>query len=187
LPEGFTSEVVAEARNYVVEARPIEHRIHTIGYRFQERDRPGKLDPEQAKMLGVTDVKLFGILKTGSPVTLEDGRTVRPEQVIGPERPGTSFAYVTDTRPCEGGIALARSASLLYHDSTFTSDLQKRAIETGHSTALEAATVAREAGAHRLLLGHFSARYIDANVLLDEARTIFQNTEVAEELKRYPL
>ncbi|HET6566978.1 MAG TPA: MBL fold metallo-hydrolase, partial [Rhodothermales bacterium] len=106
---------------------------------------------------------------------------------LGPERPGASFAYVTDTRPCEGGVELARSADLVYHEATFTGEFERRAVETGHSTAKEAASVAKEAEARALLLGHFSARFNDPSVLLNEARLIFKNTEVAEELKRYPV
>lgn len=187
LHEGFTREVVVETEAYTVEARPIEHRIQAVGYRFQERSRPGRLDPDRARALGVADVKDFARLKAGKPVKLGGGHVVRPEEVVGPERRGVSFAYVTDTRPCAGGVELARGADLLYHEATFTSELYERAIETGHSTAIEAATVAREGGARRLLLGHFSARYTDPSVFIEEARTVFQNTEVAEELKRYPI
>jgi ribonuclease Z len=187
LHEGFDHEIVFRGEGFHVEARPIEHRIQAAGYRFQERSRPGKLDPDRARALGVTDVKHFAKLKHGVAVNLGDGRVVHPEQVVGPERPGKSFAYVTDTRPCDGGIELARNVDLLYHEATFASEMYERAVETGHSTAIEAATVAREAGARRLLLGHLSARYTDPWVLIEEARSIFQNTAVAEELKRYPI
>ena len=187
LSESLEQATVYETAAYTIEARPIEHRIFAVGYRFQEKDRPGRLYPERAEALGVTDYRHFRQLKAGHPVTLDDGRVVQPEEVIGPPRPGVGFAYVSDTRPCSGGIALAREADLLYHEATFAEELHARAIETGHSTAREAAEVAHAAQARFLLLGHFSARYKDPAPLVEEARTLFQNTEAASELKRYEL
>ena len=187
LDEGFGRSVVLEDGEFTVTARPLEHRTFAIGFRFEEHTRPGHLHPEQARALGVTDYTDFRRLKDGQPVTLDDGTAVEPEQVLGPERPGIAVAYVPDTRPCEGGRLLARGADLLYHEATFGEDLQQRAIETGHSTAHEAAEVARDAEARRLLLGHFSARYEDPAPLVEEARTLFPDTEAAVELTRYEL
>ena len=186
LNDTLTRKVVFETSEFFVEARLIEHRMFTAGYRFEERPRPGRLDAERAKALGVTDPRRFGDLKAGRPVNVGE-RTITPEMVLGPEQPGRSFAYVSDTRPCEGGRVLARSADLLYHEATFMETHAERAVETGHSTAREAATVARDAGAKRLLIGHFSARHADPSGLLQEAREVFKNTEVAEELNRYSL
>jgi ribonuclease Z len=180
--------VVYEADEFVVEARRLEHRgDFAAGFRFEERLRPGRFDPERARTLGVPEGPAFGRLQGGTPVSTPDGTTVRPEQVLGPPRPGIAVAYVTDTRPCDGGRALAAEADLLYHDATFADEHGARAEQTGHSTAREAATVAREAGAKRLLLGHLSARYPDPAPLVVEARSIFPGAEVAEELRRYTL
>ena len=187
LDEGFGRSVVLEDGEFTVTARPLEHRTFAIGFRFEEHTRPGHLHPEQARTLGVTDYADFRRLKDGQPVTLDNGTAVEPEQVLGPERPGIAVAYVPDTRPCEGGRLLARGADLLYHEATFGEDLQQRAIETGHSTAHEAAEVARDAEARRLLLGHFSARYEDPAPLVEEARTLFPDAEAAVELTRYEL
>lgn len=187
LADTLRHEIVYEAEEYAVEARPIDHRTFTAGYRFQEAPKPGHLSVEKARALGVSDHTYYGALKRGETVTLADGTVVRPEQVIGPERPGRSFAYVTDTRPCENGRVLAREADLVYHDATFTDEHAKRAVETAHSTASEAAGVAARANARRLLIGHFSARHNDPARLLSEAQAVFKNTEVAEELKRYSL
>ena len=187
LEEDFERAVVMDAPDYRVTARPVEHRIFTIGYRFQEKARPGHLDVERANALGVTDYAHYRQLKAGEAVTLEDGRTVQPGEVIGPERPGSSFAYVMDTRPCAGGRALAEQADLLYHEATFTDEMHDRAVETGHSTAREAAEVAQSAGARRLLVSHFSARYQETAPLVEEARQTFPNTDAARELKRYVL
>ena len=179
--------VVYETEEAVVTARPLAHRGFAMGFRFEEHERPGRFEPEQARALGVSEGPAYGRLQNGTPVTTADGTTVEPAQVTGPPRPGISVAYVTDTRPCDGGRALAADADLLYHDATFADDHQARARKTGHSTARQAATVAHDAGARRLLLGHVSARYADPAPLRQQARAVFPGAEVAEELRRYVL
>lgn len=183
----LTRTVVYETDELTVEARPLKHRDFAMGFRLEERSRPGRFHPETARALGVPEGPAFARLQAGEPVTTADGTTVRPDQVLGPPRPGISMAYVTDTRPCSGGRALAADADLLYHDATFTDALHARAVETGHSTAREAAEVARDAGAGRLLLGHVSARYDDPTPLEVEAKSVFPESSVAEELRRYVL
>ena len=185
--QGLTGDTVYETDELSVTARPLVHRTFAMGFRLEERPRPGRFHPDRARDLGVPEGPAFARLQDGETVTLEDGTTVRPGQVLGPPRPGVALAYVTDTRPCDGGRALAEDVVLLYHDATFTDALHARAVETGHSTAREAATVARDAGADRLLLGHLSARYDDPAPLAAEARAVFPETEVAEELRRYVL
>jgi len=187
IAKGCDHAIVAETEVYTIEAQPLQHRVFTIGYRYQEKPRPGHLDVEKARAMGITDYRYYRDLKAGKAITLPDGRTVQPDEVVGPPQPGGSFAYVTDTQPCEAGIALARKVDVLYHDATFGQDLRGRALDTGHSTAREAAEVARRADAQQLLLGHFSARYKTLDTLVEEARAVFQNTEAAEELKRYVL
>lgn len=178
---------VFEREEFVVTARTLEHGTFAMGFRFEERMRPGRFDVERARALGVPEGPAFGRLQDGEPVSLSDGTTVEPADVLGPERPGISVAYVTDTRPCAGGQALAADADLLYHDATFGDELRERAVETGHSTAREAAEVARESNVRRLLLGHLSARYTDPTPLEVEARAAFPEAQVAEELRRYVL
>lgn len=186
LHETFDRRVVYETEDVYVEARPIDHRTFAAGYRFEERSKPGHLDVERARELGVTDYEDYRKLKSGRSVQV-NGRMVTPGMVVGPDQPGRSFAYVSDTRPCDTGRILARSADILYHEATFTEKHADNAVRTGHSTAREAAEVALRAEAKRLLIGHFSARHADPSVLLDEAREVFKNTDVAEELKRYSL
>lgn len=168
-----------------IEARALEHRVPVMGYRWATRTRAGQLDAERARTLGVTHPPDFGRLKAGRAVTLDDGTHVRPEQVLGPPRPGVSCSYVTDTRPCAGSRALASRADLVYHDATFADDHAARAHETGHSTASQAAQTAREAGAKHLLLGHLSARYENWTSLEAEARRIHPNTDGAVEMQSY--
>ena len=187
IDEGLTHAVVYETEELTVEARPLDHRGFAIGFRLAERMRPGRFDPERARALGVPEGPAFGRLQDGTPVTVPDGTTVQPDQVMGPPRPGITAAYVTDTRPCDGGRALADDADLLYHDATFADEHAARADKTGHSTARQAATVARDAGAERLLLGHLSARYPNPTPLVREAKSVFPEAEIAEELRRYEL
>jgi ribonuclease Z len=183
----FPKRTVFETDEYRVTARPIDHRVTAAGFRFEEFPRPGSLDVEKARSLGITEYEDFGLLKKGRTVRTADGRTVSPSDVLGPEKPGASFAYVLDSRPVQSAIELARGVDLLFHEATFLHEDSDRAESTGHSTAREAAEVALEAGARQLLLAHFSARYTDATVLVDEARRVFKNTEAAVELKRYRL
>jgi len=187
LDEDMGRMAVYETDAFTVEARPLAHSIFAAGYRFAEKARPGNLDVEAARVLGVTDYQQYRQLKSGQPVTTAGGRLVRPEEVVIPAPPGSSFAYVTDTRPCENGRLLAHGVDVLYHEATFTQGDRQRALETKHATAHEAATIARDAGAARLLIGHFSARYQTSAPLLEEARAVFENTEAAEELKPYLL
>jgi len=185
--EDGAAVTVYETDEFTVTARPLAHRDVAMGFRLEERTRPGRFRPERARELGVSEGPAFARLQDGNPVTLDDGTTVHPEQVLGPRRPGVALAYVTDTRPCDGGRALANGVDLLYHDATFADALHARAVETGHSTAREAATVARDADVDRLLLGHLSARYDDPAPLAAEAQAVFPRAEVAEELRRYVL
>ncbi|MEM1127803.1 MAG: ribonuclease Z [Bacteroidota bacterium] len=187
LSPGFTHAVVVDTEAYRIEARPLDHRVFTAGYRFEEKPRPGSLEVEAAVARGLAadDYAAFRTLKAGQDVPLPDGGVVRAAEVVGPPTPGASLAYVSDTAPCAGGQALAERATVLYHEATFLHDLQHLAAERGHSTAREAAEVARAAEAERLLLTHFSARYPTPDLLEAEAREVFPNTEAAVELKRY--
>jgi ribonuclease Z len=136
-----------------------DHRTPSVGWALVEDARPGRFHPERAEALGVPKGPLFRALQRGGPVTLPDGREVRPEQVVEAPRRGRRVVVTGDTRPCRGAIEAARAADLLVHDSTFGDPEQARAEETMHSTAREAARVAREAGAARLVLTHLSTRY----------------------------
>lgn len=184
MPLTMQRERVYATSTFTVDAAPVEHREFTAGFRFEERPKPGKLDVERAVELGVTDPTQYRLLKQGRSVRA-GGREVRSADVVGPPQPGRSFAYVSDTRPCANSVSLAHRVDLLYHEATFGAELADRAVATGHSTATEAAEVARAARASRLLIGHFSARYAEPQPLVDEARTVFAATEAAEELKSY--
>lgn len=185
LTPDFQLATVFETDTCKIEARPIEHNTFTIGYRFEEKDRPGNLDVNRARELGIEDYRDYRLLKEGHSVKTESGRVVQSPEVVSPSQPGSVFAYVTDSRPCETGQLLARNADLLYHEATFLERDHSRALQTKHATAREAAALAHASGAKHLLIGHFSARYPQAELFVEEAREVFQNTEAAEELKRY--
>lgn len=179
--------VIKETGNWKVVAAPLQHSIPTIGYRFEEKPIPGHLDVDKARALGIHTHEAFRKLKQGEAVTNAAGQAVAPSEVVGPDKAGKVFAYLTDTQACPGGRLLAKGADLVYHEATFMNADAKRALETKHATAQEAAEVARDAGARRLLIGHFSLRYDDPAAIVREARTFFQNTEAAVELKQYQL
>jgi len=174
---------VLRGRGFRVSCAPVVHHAPCVAYRIDEDDHPGKFDTERARELGVPPGPLFGELQRGVSVTLEDGRVVPSEEVVGPSRPGRSIVYCTDTRPCPSAIALARGADVLIHECTYDNALSAEAEARDHSTAGEAAGVAREAGVGRLILTHFSPRYESAEPLVAEAATIFASVDAAADFK----
>lgn len=159
-----------------------QHKGDCLAYAMAEHERLGRFDPERAAALGIPEGPLWGRIHKGEAVTLDDGRVVSPAELVGPARPGRRVVYSGDTAVCPAINELARGADLLIHEATFGEDERERARETGHSTAREAAMVARDAGAKRLVLTHISARYSrEAPELLAEAKEVFPVTEVARD------
>jgi len=160
----------------------VDHGGNALGYVLVEKDRLGKFDPALAKEAGVPEGPLWGRLQRGEAVALPDGRTVPPDAIVGPPRPGRKVVYSGDTRPCKATIEAAIGADVLVHEATFSLEEADRAKETDHSTAHEAAEVARMARARRLVLTHVSARYSrDPGPLLEEAQAVFAETVVARD------
>ncbi len=181
--EDIESERVVDAEEYYVEARPLNHTSFCLGYRFQEKDKPGKVDAEKAEKLGITEDEQYKALKAGEDVILEDGTEIKSYDVVGHPRPGDSFAYITDTKYCPNAVKLAMNTNILYHEATFSSSLADKAAETGHSTSEDAARVANESQTKLLVISHFSARYTNPFVLLREAREKFFPAWLATELR----
>jgi ribonuclease Z len=168
--------------DYEIAVFETEHRAHTVGYALVEHDRLGRFDPDKARELGIPEGPLWGQIHRGNPVTLPDGRTITPDALVGPPRPGRTVVYTGDTRPHPAVVAAARGADLLIHEATFGDDERERAVETGHATAREAAEVAREAGVRKLVLTHISPRYTrDAPELLAEAQSVFPEVAIARD------
>jgi len=164
---------------YDIVAFPASHGPSALGYALVEHERLGRFHPERARELGVPEGPLFGRLHRGEPVDVE-GRTIHPEDVVGPPRAGRRVVYTGDTAPSEEVVEVAQGCDLLIHDCTFGEEEAARARETGHATAAEAARVARAAGARRLVLTHISARYADNPAILQrEAARIYEGAQVA--------
>lgn len=181
--EGFEEERVVDEEEFYIEARPLNHTKFCIGYRFQEKDKPGKVDAEKAQEQGISEDWQYKELKAGNDVELDDGTVVKSMDIVGHPRPGDSFAYVTDTKYCPNSVKLGKNTNVLFHEATFSNSLSDKAEETGHSTAQDAARVANEAKTKLLVITHFSARYTNEYVLLREARDDFFPTWVATELR----
>ena len=170
-------------KEYAILPFAVDHRgASAVGYALVEDERRGRFNPDLARELGVPEGPLWGELHRGRAVTLADGRTVDPALLVGPTRAGRRIALTGDSRPCAGTIAAAQGADLLIHEATFAEEERDRAVETGHSTAREAADVAAQAGVRKLALTHFSARYSrDATDLEREARQRFPATVAARD------
>ena len=169
-------------KDYEFQVFATEHRTDTVGYALVEEQRLGRFDPAKAAELGIPEGPLWGRLHRGQSVTLDDGRVISAETLVGPARLGRTLVYTGDTRPCQTVLEAARGADLLIHEATFSGDERDRALETGHSTAREAAEIARSAGVKRLVLTHISARYSrEAPELLAEATAVFPGVVIARD------
>ena len=166
-----------ERDGYAIEPFAVDHGVTAIGYALVEDARPGRFDVDEATRLGVPDGRERGLLQRGESVTLADGRVVAPSDVLGEARAGRKVVLSGDTAPSGSVVDAAAGADLLVHEATFLADERERARETGHSTAGEAALVAREAGVKLLALTHVSTRYFGHQVV-EEATELFPATVV---------
>jgi ribonuclease Z len=178
--------VLFEDEELQVRCAPLTHRVPAFAYRVDQKPRAGRFDIERARQLGIPAGPIYAELKAGRTVTLEDGRIINGASLTGPERPGASVVYCTDTVFCEAAVALAQGADLLIHESTFSHGEAELAIARQHSTSTMAAQTAREAGVRQLVLTHLSPRYMPGNPqcpddLLTEARAIFAETILAKD------
>jgi ribonuclease Z len=156
--------------------------VNALGYSLVEEERRGRFNPELARELGIPEGPLWGQIHKGQTITLDDGRIIHPELVVGPTRAGRKVVLSGDTLPSETTVEHARDADLLVHEATFGDEEAARAAETGHSTAREAARVAQRAGVKQLALTHFSARYSrDTSELVREAREVYDNVMAARD------
>ncbi len=179
----ITSDEPIRRKEYAIVPFMADHRgAPALGYALVEDDRKGRFNPERARELGIPEGPLWGRIHRGLAVTLDDGRTIEPSALVGTPRRGRRIAITGDTRPCTATVDAARGADLLVHEATFADEEAQRALDTGHSTAREAAGVASEAGAKRLVLTHISSRYSrDARDLEREARSVFPEVAVARD------
>lgn len=177
-------QVILEDSLVIVSSLPLRHRIPTLGFVFREKPRPRNVRPEAIEAYGL-DIPQIKAAKAGEDIVLKDGRLLPNEQLTRPPLPPRSFAYISDTAYCEDLVPHIRNASLLYHETTFCEDMAAQAALTCHSTARQAALIARMAGVGMLITGHYSSRYRDEAQFVREAKEVFENTVAGEEGRVY--
>lgn len=172
---------VVNDEEYEVHAAPAEHGMPCLAYAFVEKPRPGKFDPSKALKLGIPEGPMWKKLQASGSVKI--GRKLIPSRlVVGPQRPGVKITYAVDTRPCAAVVKLAAKSDLLIHDSCFAEAASAKARNYGHSTASEAAGVAKRSKSRKLALFHISAMYEDPAPLLAQAKRIFRETILSRDM-----
>ena len=178
--------LIYEDRGVTVETIPLEHRVPCCGYLFREKANKPHIIREMTDFYGIP-YYAYNSIKDGKPWMTEDGEIVPAERLTRPAEPPRAYAYISDTAPSHVVAENVVNVDLLYHEATFGKDNIKRAEETYHTTAAQAAEIAASCHVHRLIIGHFSSRYKDETPLLEEAQAIFPNTVLAEEGKTYTI
>ena len=177
------SEKVFEDNRVEVFTIPLDHRIYCNGYLFKEKPKERHLNMQEISKYPEIEICDYHNLKRGKDIQLSDGYILKNENLTKPAEHSVSYAFCSDTRYLESIIPIIKNVDVLYHEATFLHDLKKMADYTGHSTALEAAKIARKANVKKLILGHFSNRYNDLSVFLNEACEIFPETYLPEQLE----
>ncbi len=178
--------VAIEEDDYQILAAPASHSVETWAFKFIEKDRPGRFDEEEARKLGIPEGPLRRQLIEGKAIEFR-GKVIAPEMIVGEPRPGFKMVYTGDTTFSESLVEFSKGVDVLIHDSTFESSKTDSADRVKHSTAKDAAMVAASAGAKKLILTHLSARYQEAQVMIEDAKGIFRNIEVAQDLMELPI
>jgi len=182
-PVNFTATQATEAKVIIEDEKievtsfPLSHKIPTTGFKITQKEKERKLLAEKAESHGVK-IQHYHLLKKGEDVTDENGKLIRSIDYTLPGEPSKSYAFCSDTRYFEAILPVVQEVDLLYHEATFTEEFRDRAKATMHSTASDAANIAKQAEVKKLIMGHISARYEDGVVHEEEAQQIFQNSEV---------
>jgi ribonuclease Z len=172
---------VVNDSEYEVRAAAAEHGVPCLAYAFEEKPRPGRFDPARAKKLGIPEGPLWKKLQTATSVRV-GGKRIPSRLVVGPPRRGAKVTYAVDTRPCRPVVRLAAGSDLLIHDSSFDESASDKAREYGHSTSVEAARVAKAGKVRKLALFHISAMYENPKPLLVQARRVFPETVLSQDM-----
>lgn len=171
------NRVLVNTHEYQIVAKLTQHTIPNFAFAFIEKPKPGRFNREKAEELGIPRGRLWKKLQLGFTIKTPSGLIVKPEDVLGPPREGIKVVYTGDTRYDESLVSFAVNADLLIHDATFEEKLEKDAAESGHSTSVQAAKIARLSRAKFLFLFHYSSRYNeDLTNMLKEARSVFPRT-----------
>lgn len=181
------SELIFEDDKVSVHTIPLDHRVYTNGFLFTEKPKQKKLDINTIKQYKEIDTCDYHNLKAGKDFVLSSGKVIpNSELTLEPERP-KSFAFCSDTSYKPDIVPIIENVDVLYHEATFLKDREDLCEKTKHSTAEQAASIANQAKAGKLIIGHYSSRYKDINEFKKEAQTIFDNVELAEAGKRYTI
>jgi len=170
-----------EFEDYNIHTLKVNHNVPAFSYCLLEHQRPGKFNKPKAMEIGIPEGPLFSQLQRGQSVTLANGKTITPDMVLGPSRKGRMIVISGDTKPCEELIEFSKDADVLIHEATFDSELEEVAKEYGHTTAFQAAEIAKKACVDKLFLVHISPRYLDSHVLENEARKVFLHSFVPKD------
>lgn len=173
-------ELIFEDDHLTVQSFPMDHKIPTCGFLFREKTRSRSID--KSKLTSNIPVEFIGKLRSGQDIINDKNEVIyRSDDYTLPPKPSRAYAYCTDTQPSDAVLPIIHGVDLLHHEATFMGEEIAKARETRHSTAAEAAKVALQAQVRKLIIGHFSARYKDLNVVLNEARNLFPETYLAQE------
>lgn len=174
------AELILDLPKVSVRTVPLKHKIPALGFVFEEKEGLRNIPKDRVIEAGLSIQEILA-LKSGMDVERSDGSWLYADEMTVPGARPVKYAFISDTRYAESIIPAIEGVDLLYHEATYLDAMKKRAKETGHSTAAEAAGIALRAGVKKLIIGHFSARYKDIQPLLDEARAIFPETVGAED------
>lgn len=177
-------QVILENQDIIVTSFPLDHRIDCTGFIFKQKKSPRKIIKEKVEPLNIP-INYYALLKRGQNYVAADGTVIPNSELTVDSEPPKSYAYCSDTIYNENYFEYIKDADLLYHEATFMHNMLDRAMQTFHTTAWQAGNVAAHVGAKKLLIGHFSARYKTLNDLLEEARGVFPETELAVEGKTF--
>ena len=169
---------------YIIKAKTAEHNVPTLAYAVEENTHQGRFNVKKAKKLGIPEGPLFRKLQKGENIMV-NGKKVTPDMVLGKSRKGKKIVYIPDTKPSKAIADFAKGSNVLIHDATADSSLEKKANKYGHSSARQAAVIAKKAGVKLLFLTHISPRYEDAGILEKDAKKVFSNSVVAEDFLGY--
>lgn len=170
-----------EFEDYNIHTLKVNHNVPAFAYCILENQRPGKFNKPKAIEVGIPEGPLFSQLQRGQCITLVNGKTITPDMVLGPSRKGRMIVISGDTKPCEELIEFSKNADVLIHEATFDSELEEVAKEYGHTTAFQAAEIAKKACVDKLFLVHISPRYLDSHLLENEARKAFLHSFVPKD------
>ena len=173
-------EVIYEDDKLTVKSFPLNHKIPTCGFLFEEKQKPKNIIKEKIQQLHIS-IKDIVKIKQGNDFIAGNGKIYKNTELTFPPAKPLSYAYCSDTAYCEDVIPIIKNVDLLYHEATFMNDMKERAMQTFHSTTIDAATIAKKADVNELIIGHFSARYKDIEPVIQETKNIFPNSIAAED------